>query len=125
MADEPKKQESMTEAVEGFERDRAALNAASAIDWKKLNEDIIEGLAAAARQLGEYQKRVTARMEFMHGDHYFRRDDVLDLATAANDARQLAIAAPDLAEEANARAARCDDLAVRIAALLPPENDNG
>lgn len=53
----------------------------------------------------------------------FTRGDVIDLATAVNDARQLAIAAPQLREQSNALAARLSNLAERIAALLPPAND--
>jgi hypothetical protein len=56
-----------------------------------------------------------------NASHTFTRADVLDLATAANDARQLAILTPLLAEEATARAARYDDLAARIAALVAQE----
>jgi len=62
--------ESLREAVEGFERDVTALRAL--------------GLPVTAQG-----RRV---LELVSKPGYFTRADVLDLATAANDARQLAIA---------------------------------
>jgi len=107
--------ESMTEAVEGFEKDLEAFRALRGvpeIDWAKLNDDIIAGFAAIGRRMF-IQQGIAVR--------YFSRDDVADVITAANDARQLAIQSPRVADQENARADRLTNLAERLAALAPSE----
>lgn len=113
--------ESMREAVEGFEREqeekrqREVKRAVATINGFDLQRE--------AERATELHRRTVERL---NSPEYraalepprFRRADVLDLITAANDARQLAIAAPKLAEQANAQATRLSDLAERIAMLI-------
>jgi hypothetical protein len=97
MAEDPAKRESMREAIEGFERDRVA-----------------------AREKG---------LQFPHYSvpfGYFTRADVMDLFSAFQEQRQLAIHAPNLAESAEALAKRLKNLAERISLLVPErEESNG
>jgi hypothetical protein len=81
--------ESMQEAVDGFERERDGLR-------------------------GYVDSGLFAQWARAH----FSRQDIADLITAANEQRQLAIASPKLADQANALATRLSDLAERIAAIL-------
>jgi hypothetical protein len=68
-------------------------------------------------------REAVERFERDRAAHRFRREDVLDLITAANDQRQLAIISPKLADQANALATRLSDLAERIAEVLPEEGE--
>lgn len=97
--------ESLREAVEGFERDRRIYTPEETrAIWEK-----------AAKVLREHEVREN---EIARIVRRFRRQDVHDCLTAANDERQAAIASPKLAEQANALATRLNDLAERIADLL-------
>jgi len=59
----------------------------------------------------------------LHGQPFgFSREDLLRLASVALDEEQLAILAPDTADESRELARWLHDLAARIGALLPPAN---
>jgi hypothetical protein len=98
--------ESMRDAVDGFERQQLSMRD-DGLDYIKRGEEA--RLRDRIAQLERAAKASRSR---------FRRADVLDLVTAANDERATAIAAPKLAESCKGLAARLSDLAERIAALL-------
>jgi hypothetical protein len=107
--------ESMREAVEGFERDMEQLRQA----YKRIRSS---GGGRALDAAQRFRDQVDALGRGISVDiptrSRFRRADVHDCITAANEQRQLAIASPKLAEQANALATRLSDLAERIQMLL-------